>query len=557
MAVSGRSAQNGERAAFARADLRKRPQILRPDRKHVALLRLVAPDLARRHAAVLRRRRPQLEPRAAPGRVHQLGQGVRQPARPHVMDRPDRVARAQLRAAVDHLLRAALDLGIAALDRVEVEVLGVRAGAHRGGRAAAHADAHSRPAQLNQQRFFLEILFHALPGRNISNAAGKHDRLVIAAMDTADRLLEGPEIPGEVGAAELVIERRRADRGLGHDLQRRHDPARPAVVALLPGLQGPGYAQIGHRVANQSGLGLRAAPGGTLVADLAARAGRRARKGGNRGRMVMGFAFDDQMCFFGIFFINRIFIRIKALRNGAFEYRCVVGVGQHGALRIRRMRVPDHAERRMGHFLAVDDPVGVEDLVAAVLGIGLRKHGQLGIGRIAVERPVGGPKIGDLALAHRQAQALVGLVQLLQRHALQPPRRDMPEQLLRLVQRGEDALGHAVVEQRRDARAAVSGIRSAGGNVVRDAALDAPDARQSAVARDIGRFGGPGRDRAQPRHHEKQRRPRMPAPRGCAIAQQPFENASFLDPLLRIGFDEMPELGGDAVDRGMRFLEFG
>ena len=43
----------------------------------------------------------------------------------------------------------------------------------------------------------------------------------------------------------------------------------------------------------------------------------------------------------------------------------------------------------------------------------------------------------------------------------------------------------------------------------------------------------------------------------CAIAQQPFENASFVRARLRIGFHEMPEFGGDALDRGMCSLEFG
>ena len=52
--------------------------------------------------------------------------------------------RAELPAAVDHFLRAALHLGVAALHRVEVEVGGVGAGRHRRRRAAAHADQHAR-----------------------------------------------------------------------------------------------------------------------------------------------------------------------------------------------------------------------------------------------------------------------------------------------------------------------------------------------------------------------------------------------------------------------------
>jgi hypothetical protein len=53
---------------------------------------------------------------------------------------------------VDDLLRAALDLGVAALHAVEVQRRGVAARGHRAGGAAAHADAHARAAQLHQQR---------------------------------------------------------------------------------------------------------------------------------------------------------------------------------------------------------------------------------------------------------------------------------------------------------------------------------------------------------------------------------------------------------------------
>ena len=59
---------------------------------------------------------------------------------------------AQRPAVVDDLLRAALDLGVAALHRVEVERGGVAAGGHRARGAAAHADAHARAAELDQQR---------------------------------------------------------------------------------------------------------------------------------------------------------------------------------------------------------------------------------------------------------------------------------------------------------------------------------------------------------------------------------------------------------------------
>jgi len=51
-------------------------------------------------------------------------------------------------AAVDHLLRAALDFGVPALHRIEVEILDVRSGVHAGRCAPAHADQQPRTADL-------------------------------------------------------------------------------------------------------------------------------------------------------------------------------------------------------------------------------------------------------------------------------------------------------------------------------------------------------------------------------------------------------------------------
>src|SRR5215471_3626362 len=72
----------------------------------------------------------------------------------------------------------------------------------------------------------------SMPGPEIPDAARDHDRLVIAAEDARDRHLEGAEGPGEVRPAELVVERRGADRALEHDLERGGDPVGPPEVAL-------------------------------------------------------------------------------------------------------------------------------------------------------------------------------------------------------------------------------------------------------------------------------------------------------------------------------------
>jgi hypothetical protein len=66
--------------------------------------------------------------------VHQLGHGIGEAARAHVVDHQDGIGpagrRGQRAAGLDDLLGAPLDFRIAALDGGEVEVRGTRAAAH-------------------------------------------------------------------------------------------------------------------------------------------------------------------------------------------------------------------------------------------------------------------------------------------------------------------------------------------------------------------------------------------------------------------------------------------
>ena len=395
MTVAGCLAQHGEGTAFARADLPEEVAAFGGNGENISFLRLVAPDLARREAGVLHRDIAQLDARAAARRVHELGQRVGQAAGADVVDREDRVRLAELPAAVDHLLRAALDLGVVALHRVEIERLDVRPRAHRRGGAAAHADEKTGAAQMNQQGSDGKRLLMRVLRPKAAEATRKHDRLVIAAV----AVLEDAEVAAKVGPAELVVVRRGADRRLEHDVECRGDAARLAGLLTLPGLRRGGNAQVRHRIADQPGLGLGAAAGGALVADLAARAGGGAGKGRDRGGMVVRLALDHKMGLLPHVTVRVLLAGEESLRDAAFDYRGVVGVRHHGALRIRRVRVADHRKQRLRLALAVDDPVGVEDLVAAVLGVRLREHGELGVRRVATDRAVRTLEVLDLLVA--------------------------------------------------------------------------------------------------------------------------------------------------------------
>ncbi len=127
-------------------------------------------------------------------------------------------------ALVDDLLRAALDFGVTALHGVEVQICRIGTGSHGTGRAAAHADTHSGATELHQQAPSGKLDFVGLCGINHTQAAGNHDGLVVAALhriNVADRrLFVFAEVAQQVGAAELVVERRATQRAVNHDVQR-------------------------------------------------------------------------------------------------------------------------------------------------------------------------------------------------------------------------------------------------------------------------------------------------------------------------------------------------
>ena len=81
--------------------------------------------------------------------------------------------------------------------------------------------------------------------------------------------------------------------------------------------------------------------------------------------------------------------------------------GKH-VVRRRRKGVLDHLEQRVALRLAVDDPVGVEDFVTAVLGVGLGKHHQLNVAGVTPQFVEGVYQVINFIFCQRQPQRLVG-----------------------------------------------------------------------------------------------------------------------------------------------------
>ncbi len=501
VAVARGRAEDRERAPLALADGAEPGEPVGAHRERIAFLRLVAPDLARRHARFLARHSAQVDRCAATRGVSQLRERVGEAAGADVMDRQDRARLAQRRASVDDFLRPSLDLGVAALHGVEVEVGDVRSGRERGGGAAAHADQHPRPAELDQQRARRHRRLERVRGADVAHAARDHDRLVIAAGDAAGLHLEGAEGAGEVGTAELVVERGGADRPLEHDLERRGDPVRLPEVAL-PRLLEPGDAEVRDAEAAQPCLGLRAAPGRALVAELAARACRCARKRRDCRRVVVSLDLREQVRELRVASPAAVGVGKPPVGHAALEDRGIVRVRDDGALGARRVGLADHPEERLILRRAVDDPRRVEDLVPAVLGVRLREHRELDVGRVAVEPREHRGEVVDLLIGQREAQLGVGALERTaargaQRHQRERARGGVLEQRVGRLDPVEHGLGHAVVE--------ACGYALAGPlarDVIGDPPLDAADGGEPAVVRDVGGLRRPRRDRPEARSDE-------------------------------------------------------
>ena len=199
----------------------------------------------------------------------------------------------------------------------------------------------------------------------------------------------------------------------------------------------------------------------------------------------------------------------KAFACAAFHDGSVVAVSHNGVLRRHLLGVADHAEQGLVLLLAIDGELGIENLVTAMFAVGLREHHQLDVGRVALERVEGVDQVVDLVIRQGQAPVLVGCFQrgaatLQHVDLLHRGSRQVGEQVLGSVQRGQHALGHAVVQQRSHGLALC--IAQAGAvHKVFGTALDTAYAgsfRQAAVAGNVGGLGGPGRHGADARRDD-------------------------------------------------------
>ncbi len=214
----------------------------------------------------------------------------------------------------------------------------------------------------------------------------------------------------------------------------------------------------------------------------------------------------------------------EAAHLGTFHHRGVVFIGRQHVVRGFFHGVFDHFEQRLRLLLTVDNPVGVKNLVAAVLGVSLREHIEFDIVRVAVQLNESILQIINFIVGQRQAQTQVGVNQRLtaftqQVHALNWRRLVVREELLRIIQRGKHALHHAVVQFA--CHNGPLGVSQGGGfNVIRHAAFQTINLAQTTVAGDVGCFRRPGGDGARTRRNQQKFTVRGMAAQAWAVLQQ-------------------------------------
>ena len=393
-------------------------------------------------------------------------------------------------------------------------------------------------------------------GADVTEATGEHDRLVIAAdlfaVVAGDQRFIAAEVTENGRTAKLVVKGSATQRPVEHDIEGGDNALRLAEM-LLPRLFKAGNAQVGDRETHEAGLGLGADASGAFVADLTTGAGGCTRPGADGSRVVVGFHLAQHMNGLDVVAIFTAGgIGKEAPGNRAFKHRGVILVGREHIVAVQLVGVLDHLEQRFGLFNAVDGPLGVEDLVAAMFRVGLGEHIQLDVVGVAPQLVEAGHQVIDLVFGQRQPHVDVGLGQrlaatLLNIHAAQWRRLVVSKERLGTVQRRQHRFHHAVVDEGGELLPLRFAQCRLG--VIGDAAFDTLNVGQATVVGDVGGLGGPGRNSAGARHHQQQATGRLVGLKARAVAQQALQTGHLRLIEAAIDLGKVNELG---IETGQR-----
>ena len=402
---------------------------------------------------------------------------------------------------------------------------------------------------------------------NVAHAAGQHDRFVITAhFFTArrlNRLLEGAEVAGQGRTTKFVVKRRAAQRAFEHDVQWRNN-ALGLAIRHFPRLLETRDVQVGYGETGQARFRLGATAGGTFIANLATGTGRRAGKRRNGGRVVVRFHLHQN--------VHRLLHRAVLAGFGVREetpgcvpddHRSVVLISGQHAFAVHLIGIFDHAEQGFILAFAVDIPAGIENLVPAMLGVGLGEHHQFDVVGVTPQTVEAGHQIVDFVFSKGQTQLNVGFLQRCATatedvHSGQRLGLGMAEQCRRAFHVIQHQLRHAVVQQLSNSLR-ISCIELTT-DVERQATLDALNLRQAAVAGNIAGLARPGRDGAKTRNGQKQATVWLLHRHTRAVFEQTGQHLLFVGIQNTGNFGKMRELGVHAGDRwhlaGQLFKQF-
>ena len=250
-------------------------------------------------------------------------------------------------------------------------------------------------------------------GANVADPTRQHDRFVITAQLFAIVAVHfffiGTEVAVQCRTTKFVVKCRAAQRTFCHDVQRGDNALRLTEI-FFPRLFKARNTQVGYGETDQASFRLRAAAGGTFIADFTAGTGRRARPRRNRRRVVVSFDFHQNMRRFLMEIVAARFVVGKvATHFRTFHYGGVIFISRENVVWRGFEGVFDHLEQRFRLLFTVDNPVGVKNFVTAVLGVRLREHIQLDVVRVTTKLCERILQIVNLIFRQRQTKTQVSV----------------------------------------------------------------------------------------------------------------------------------------------------
>ena len=222
------------------------------------------------------------------------------------------------------------------------------------------------------------MLLHVVDA-DAADTPRNHDRLVVAerfaSLGRRYFILEGAEVTCEARTPKLIVEGSSPDRALDHDVQGASHAGRMFPRGILPRAWPCIQVEIRHGKPAQTRFRTTSPPAGGLVANFSTTAGRSSRKRRNACRMVVGLHLDDDPVVI-VYGIPQAVCGIgrQSSASTRVKYRGIVTVSGQSSARGDRMRVLDHLEQAVLHWLPVNRPARIENLVPAMFRVDLGEH---------------------------------------------------------------------------------------------------------------------------------------------------------------------------------------